>query len=105
MPRSLAVSLSLARARVCVCVCVCDVYLVQIHECSEYRPSEQSRWSALFLLVLPSSSYLEPTPCISLSVRHSTSVSSFKSSLKTFLFLKAISSSIALIYDSGLEHP
>ena len=67
--------------------------LLQTPECSEYHPSERKKvlWSALFLL--PDSSYLEPTPCI---CHHSTSVSSFKSSLKTSLLKGLFFSPIAL---------
>ena len=43
------------------------------------------------LFLLPGSSYLNQLP---VSVRHSTSVSSFKSSLKTFLFLKTFPSDL-----------
>ena len=55
--------------------------LLQTPECSEYHPSEQSPVvSALSLTRLQ----------LPVSVRHSTSVSSYKSSLKTFLSLKNI---------------
>ena len=61
--------------------------LLQTPECSEYHRSEQILWSALFLL--PGSSYLVSSLFLSAK---STSVSSFKSSLKTFLFLETFSS-------------
>ena len=62
--------------------------LLQTPECSEYHPSEQSPVvSALSLTRLQ----LSGTNSLFLSAR-STSVSSFKSSLKTFLFLKTFSS-------------
>ena len=61
--------------------------LLQEHECSEYHPSEQSPVVSAF-------SYQAPVIWnqLPVSVRHSTSVSSFTSSLKTFLFLKTFSS-------------
>ena len=60
-----------------------------------YHPSEsilvtilgnKVQWSVLVLF--PGASYLEPTPCFC----HSASVSSFKTSLKIFLFFKSFSS-------------
>ena len=60
--------------------------LLQAPKCSEYHPSEQSS-------VVSALSYQAPVIWnqLPVSVRHSTSVSSFKSSLKTFLFLKTFS--------------
>ena len=63
--------------------------LLQTPECSECHPSEQSPVvSTLSFTRLQ----LSGTSSLSVSVRHSTSVSSFKSSLKTFLILKTFSS-------------
>ena len=61
--------------------------LLQTPECSEYHPSKQSP-------VVSTLSYQTPVIWnqLPVSVRHSTSIISFKSSLKIFLFLKAISS-------------
>ena len=57
--------------------------LLQTTECSEYHPFEQSsQVSALSL------TRLQLSGTSSVSVRHSTSVSSFKSSFKTFTFKK-----------------
>ena len=63
--------------------------LLQTPECSEYHPSEESP-------VVMQRSFPYQAPVIwnqlPVFVRHSTSVNSFKSSLKTFLFLETFSS-------------
>ena len=72
--------------------------LLQTPECSEYHPSAQKVLSGQ-----RSFSYQAPFIWnqLPVSVRHSASVSSFKSSLKTFNFLKTFSSVSLPWYATG----
>ena len=68
---------------------LCSPVLLQTPECSEYHPFAQSQVvSALSLTELQQLGINSPLP----PVTHAFSVSSFKSSLKTFLFSKTFSS-------------